>query len=230
MSLPPHELWQHIYPVGTYDVSPQAGFADAYPAALPAGQQILLPIRVLPGDGSNAVASLIVNQASFKVFDALVDALAERVRPFAPDIVIGVPTLGLVLAHALAVRLGHERMVALGTSRKFWYDDSLSEPISSITTPDQTKRIYLDPRMLPVLEGQRVLLVDDVVSNGASSGAVLQLLAKAGVHPIAFAVAMKQGMRWQAALSRLAPQMPIVSAITSPRLALSADGRWRPSE
>lgn len=230
MSLPPHEFWQQIYPAGTHDTDERSGFAGAYPAALPDGRQILLPIRVLPGDGKSAVASLIVNQASFKVFDALVDTMAERVRRFRPEIVIGVPTLGLTLAHALAMRLGHERMVALGTSRKFWYDEKLSQPISSITTPDQTKRIYLDPRMLPVLEGRRVLLVDDVVSTGTSSSAVLTLLAEAGIAPVAFAVAMTQGARWQAPLDQLAPGLPVVSAIASPRLTFSADGRWRPCE
>lgn len=230
MSLPPHEFWQQIYPAGTHATDQEAGFKNEYPALLPDGQQILLPIRILPGDGNSAVASLIVNQASFKVFDALVDAMVERVRPFKPEIVVGVPTLGLTLAHALAMRLGHQRMVALGTSRKFWYEDSFSEPISSITTPDQAKRIYLDPRMFPVLEGRRVLLVDDVVSTGSSSGAVLRLLAKAGLAPVAFAVAMTQGMRWQTPLSQLAPALAVAAAIATPRLALSSDGRWRPCE
>ena len=73
----------------------------------------------------------------------------------------------------------------------------LSEPLKSITTPGGGKDIYLDPRMLPLLEGKRVLLVDDVVSSGASMAAVLRLLDKAGIAPVGISVAMQQGTRWQ---------------------------------
>ena len=71
----------------------------------------------------------------------------------------------------VAAQLGHARYVPLGTSRKFWYREELSVPLSSITTPEQPKRLYVDPRMLPLLEGRRVALIDDVVSSGASMDA-----------------------------------------------------------
>jgi adenine/guanine phosphoribosyltransferase-like PRPP-binding protein len=169
--MPPaaHEFWQDLHPPGTFPDSPCTVHRGAYPSALPDGRQILLPIRILPRDGSQAVASLIVNQASFAVQDALADAMAAIWRDAGAEVVIGVPMLGLPLADALARRLGHERMVPLGTSRKFWYEERLSEPLKSITTPGGGKDIYLDPRMLPLLEGRRVLVVDDVVSSGSLS-------------------------------------------------------------
>ncbi len=135
MPLAPHEFWQVVYPAGTFDPAPTTGFRHLYPAALPDGRQIALPVRVLPGDGDQAVASLIVNQASFAVEDALAEAMAAHARAYDPEVVIGVPTLGLPLANGVARRLGHERMVALGTSRKFWYSEDLSEPMTSITSP-----------------------------------------------------------------------------------------------
>lgn len=197
MSLEPHAFWQQLDAPGTHAQSPATIYHGSYPAILPDGRQLLLPIRVLPGDGSRAVASLIVNQASFAVEDALADAMADQWRDREPDVVVGVPTLGLPLANAVARRLGHSRMVALGTSRKFWYKDELSEPISSITSPDKGKSIYLDPRMVPLLIGRKVLLVDDVVSTGTSLAAVLKLLSKAGIAPIGISVAMEQGARWR---------------------------------
>ncbi|MFN4100867.1 MAG: phosphoribosyltransferase [Pararhodobacter sp.] len=194
----PHDFWQEIYPPATFATDRM--HHDFYPATLPDGRQFRLPIRVLPGDGTSestrAVASLIVNQASFAVQDALADAMAEIWHDTA-DVVVGVPTLGLPLANDLARRLGHQRMVALGTSRKFWYDPALSEPLKSITTPGGGKDIYLDPRMLPLLTGRRVLLVDDVVSSGSSLAAVLRLLDKAGITPVGVAVAMEQGTLWR---------------------------------
>ena len=168
-----------------------------------------------------AVASRSVNQAAFAVEDALADVMAEQWRDVSPEVVVGVPTLGLPLANAVARRLGHRRMVPLGTSRKFWYTDTLSEPISSITSPGKGKTIYLDPRMLPVLEGRRVLLVDDVVSTGTSLAAVLRLLEKAGIVPAGIAVAMEQGTAWRGVL----PDAALVrGAIRSPILRKAPEG------
>jgi len=228
LPLAPHEFWQTVYPAGTFDADPAAGFADLYPATLPDGRQVALPIRVLPGGEDKAVASLIVNQASFAVEDALADAMAALASAYDPDVVIGVPTLGLPLANGVARRLGHTRIVALGTSRKFWYDEALSEPMSSITSPAHAKRIYVDPRMLPLLRGRRVVVVDDVVSSGTSMLAVLRLLRNAGIEPAAAVVAMLQGDDWRAALGQHDASFVshIHGAISSPRLKRTAKGTW----
>ena len=232
MPLAPHQFWQTVFPAGTFDAAPAAGFSDLYPASLPDGRQIALPVRILPGDGSRAVASMIVNQASFAVEDALSDAMTERARAYAPEVVIGVPTLGLPLANGVARRLGHERMVALGTSRKFWYSEELSEPMSSITSPEHAKRLYLDPRMLPLLEGRRVLVVDDVISSGTSMLAVLKLLAKANIQSVAAIFGMLQGDVWRRAITELDAAFVehIHGAIVSPRLSRSAGGGWFPAQ
>lgn len=229
LKLEPHEFWQTLYPAGTFPTAPAEGFRELYPASLPDGRQVALPIRVLPGDGRSAVASLIVNQAAFAVEDAISDALAALARDAAPDIVIGVPTLGLPLAQGVARRLGHARMVALGTSRKFWYDEGLSQPLASITSPAAGKRIYLDPRMLPLLEGRRVALVDDVISTGASMLAVLRLLASAGIRPVAILAGMLQGLAWKETLGGFDVRIEerICAALHSPRLSRGEDGGWR---
>ena len=223
MSLLPHLFWQDILPPRA---APVSGFTDAYPATLPDGRQLLLPIRVLPGDGTRAVASLIINQASFTVADALVDGLADLLRPFAPDVIIGVPTLGLHLAPNVARRLGHSRIVPLGTSRKFWYDDNLSEPMSSITSPSHTKTLFIDPRMLPLLEGKRVAVIDDVISSGTSMAAVMRLLAKAGIEPVAIGAAMLQGSKWHEPMQKWRDR--IVAPLNSPLLEKTETG-WVPA-
>lgn len=230
----PHEFWQALAPPGTSDAVPPEGFRDRFPARVVEGDVLFLPIRVLPGDGRRAVASLIVNQASFAVEDALADAMAAIARGFAPDVVVGVPTLGLPLAAGVARRLGHPRMVALGTSRKFWYREDLSEPLASITTPGTGagagKRIYLDPRMLPVLAGRRVLVVDDVVSSGSSMAAVLRLLAAADVRPVGVVAAMLQTTRWREPLAAhfADPAASVRGVMATPFLILGDDGGWRP--
>ncbi|MBU6419341.1 MAG: phosphoribosyltransferase [Proteobacteria bacterium] len=184
------DFWQEILPPGT------SAPPGAFPATLPDGRVLLLPIRRLK-NGQGGLASLIINQASFAVADALAEVLAARLAPYQPEIVAGLPTLGLTLAAAVAQKLGHARYVPFGTSEKFWYDAALSVPISSVTTPDQTKRLFVDPRMLPLLEGRRIALVDDVISTGRSILAGISLLETCGVSPMVVGTAMLQTERWR---------------------------------
>lgn len=184
------KVWQKLHDDLLPGVQPdQASFAVPF-----AAHTLLLPIRTL-ADG-RGVASLILNQASFAVLDALADDLAARLAPYRPDIIVGVPTLGLPLAEAVARRLGHNRLLPLGNSRKFWYDEALSVDMSSITSPGSGKRLYLDPRMQPLLKG-RVAVVDDVLSTGSSIAAVLRLLALVNTNPVVIGAVMLQGVGWR---------------------------------
>lgn len=188
--------------------------------AVPFGEhRILLPIRAL-NDGVRGVASLILNQASFMVLDALADGLAALLTPYKPDVIVAVPTLGLPLAEAVARRLGHSRLIPLSTSRKFWYDDALSVDMSSITSPDRGKRLYLDPRMVPLLTG-RVAVIDDVLSTGSSIGSVLQLLKVQQVTPVVIGAAMLQGTVWKGHVGNC----PVEGAFSTPILQKS-DAGW----
>lgn len=223
----PHEFWQQVYPAGTFDYAPADGYDGFFPARLPDERQIALPIRPLSG-GETALASLIVNQAGFEVVEALAGFLAEAVAPFRPEVVVGLPTLGLTLAAAVARHLGHSRYVPLGTSRKFWYREDLSVPMRSVTSPDQEKRLYVDPRMLPVMEGKRVLLVDDVISSGTSILSGLKVLCTAGIAPVAIGAAMLQTRRWEPVLAEVEPTLPgrVVGVFETPLLHRNASGGW----
>jgi hypothetical protein len=80
--------------------------------------------------------------------------LASLLTPHAPDIIVALPTLGLAIAPVVAEALGHTRYVPMGYSVKFWYDDELSTPVSSIASPTLgAKRLYLDPNLVPLLIG-----------------------------------------------------------------------------
>ena len=201
-----------------------------YPARLPDGRILFLPIRPLDRTGLG-IASLILNQCSFEVESTLADFLADRLKPAEPDVIVGMPTLGLSLARAIAERLGHGRYVALGTSRKFWYDDALSVALSSVTSPDQRKQLYLDPRMLPLLQGARVCLIDDVISSGRSITAGLDLLRNAGIRPVAIGAAMLQTRRWIALLSRTQPAFAqIVEGVIGTPLLRATGSGWLPED
>lgn len=161
------------------------------------------------------------------MLEALAADLAAQLLPFKPDVVIGLPTLGLTLAAAVARHLGHSRYVPLGTSRKFWYLEELSVPMSSVTTR-QEKRLYIDPRMLPLIENRRVALVDDVISSGSSIIAGLSLLAASGIRPAVIGAAMLQSDRWREKIAAFGPEWPErVRGVFSTPLLTKAEGGWR---
>jgi adenine/guanine phosphoribosyltransferase-like PRPP-binding protein len=214
------EYWQDFLPPRQAGEAEPAIRTDHTVAAMPDGSRLALPLRDL---GAFAVAGLIVNQASFTVLDRLSGWLADLARGFAPEVVVGLPTLGHMVGLGVARALGHANWVAPGTSRKFWYAEALSVPLASITSPGAGRRMWLDPRLLPRLRGRRVLLVDDVVSTGASLCAGLTLLAAAGVAPVAVGVAMAQGDRWRAAL----PAGVRLSAVFATPLLARVPGGWR---
>ncbi|TCL69872.1 adenine/guanine phosphoribosyltransferase-like PRPP-binding protein [Rhizobium sp. BK251] len=227
-TIAPQDFWQELHTPGSFDRGAHAGF---YVAELPDGRQLRLPIRPL-ADGEHALASLIINQASFAVQDALAAALAERLRPLAIDVVVGLPTLGLTLAGAVARALGHDRYVPLGTSRKFWYREDLSVSLSSITTPTQEKRLYIDPRMLPLIEGRRVALIDDVISSGTSILAGLGMLRLCDVEPVSIGAAMLQSDRWRERLHAADPAWAerTIGVFSTPLLQRDGADGWRTAE
>ena len=148
---PTTHYWQEMLPASGYTDSYAGPWRHAYPARLPDGRVLLLPIRQLASDPQLAVAYLLINQASLQVARTLGDMLADQLAALQPDLVVGLPTLGLTLAPLVAQRLGHARYLPMGSSRKFWYNEALSAAVQSITSPVPGKRIYLDPHLLPLL-------------------------------------------------------------------------------
>ena len=225
------DYWQAVVTADQLSQSPLPPYAKSYPARLPDGRYLLLPLRGMPtADGSapdRCVASLIANQASIEVVEQLAQHMAQGAGAHDFDVVVGLPTLGLAFAPLVAQQLGHSRYVPLGYSRKYWYREELSEPVSSITTPGKGKLLYVDPNLLPLITGKRVLVVDDAVSSGTTMVSGLNLLARCGAEVAAIAVAMRQGTQWQKKLVRAdGSPIPVVGAYDCPRMERRADGWW----
>ena len=214
---PAAEHWQR-YEAGA---QPRPWAATA-PIRMPDGRWLWLPLRDY---GEVAVTGFIANQASFTVLRPIVGWMAEAVRDWGADIVVGLPTLGHVFGGPVAEALGHANWVAPGYSRKNWYEETWSVPTSSSTAPD-ARRMWLDPRLLGRLRGKRVLLVDDVISTGSSALAGLALLGTAGVRPVGLCVGMAQGDRWLPAWPQ---DVPVAAAFATPLFRRTADG-WAPDE
>lgn len=222
---PTTDYWQDL----TSDVPPRfsatAPYHFGYPVRLPDRRVLVLPLRQLP-TRDQAVASLIANQASHEVIAALADHMAVQARRIDAEVLVGLPTLGLAFASLVAARLDQPRYVPFGYSRKFWYDDALSEPVSSITSPEAGKLLRLDPNLLPLLKGRRVALVDDAISTGATAAAAVRLLQTIGVEIAGMVVAMKQTNRWEAPVCALPAPLTVRAVYGCPLFRRGDDGWW----
>nr|WP_315528650.1 phosphoribosyltransferase [uncultured Achromobacter sp.] len=220
--------WQEIVSADALSVPVQPPYSRGYPARLPDGRYLVLPLRGVPGDPDRCVASLIANHASLDVVEALAGFMADRARAFQADVIVGLPTLGLAFAPLVARGLGFTRYVPFGYSRKYWYDENLSVPVQSLTTPDAGKRLFVDPNLAGSLRGRRVLVVDDAVSTGQTMVSALTLLARCGAEVAGIVVAMCQGTRWRSRLvDAHGAALPVACAFDSPRLRRVAGG-WAP--
>lgn len=224
---PTTDYWQRILDRAEVEHRLSPPYRYRYPARLPDGRYLDLPIRRLRHEPQFAVASFIANHASFQVVRALTGFMVELARALAPDVVVGLPTLGLTFAPGVAEGLGLVQYAPFGYSRKFWYDDALSVPSRSITTPGGGKNLYVDPNVVPRISGKRVVIVDDAVSTGQTLVAAMALCRLAGAEPAAAVVAMVQTERWRHALEHHAPGWPgdVRGVFESHRFALT-DAGW----
>jgi adenine/guanine phosphoribosyltransferase-like PRPP-binding protein len=218
-----------IIPAAALPALPGPPYHDAYPIKLTDGDWALLPFLALPPDFSTAIAYLCITENSFALEDRLSTAMADLARPLKADIVVGMPTLGMVLAASVGRKLGHEYYVPLSYSRKFWFEDELSIPVNSITTPVQPKIVYIDPRLLERLEGKRVLLVEDVISTGGTVAAELTLMRKLGVDVVGVITAIRETRVWAGKLASIDPGYPalVTSPVRCPLFRRSGTG-WAP--
>ena len=203
-------------------------YLDSYPVPLCNGVQLNLPLQPLPG-GGQAIALLMSNQMPFEVEQELSVLLSDVAAESAAEVIVGVPTLGLGYARNVAQSLGFSRYVPLGNSRKFWYDDALSVPVRSVTSPDGNKRLYLDPALVERVVGKRALIVDDVINTGGSAGAAIELLQRAGAEVVGLCVVLVEGNAWVNALGRLDPDWPgRVRSLGRIPMFKSVAGGWAP--
>jgi adenine/guanine phosphoribosyltransferase-like PRPP-binding protein len=206
----------------------QPPYTDTYPVPLCDGSYLELPIEPLPGT-DQAIVLLMSNQTPFIVEEKLVLLLSEVARSFEPEMIVGIPTMGLDYARLTAFHLGLPHYLALGNSRKFWYQDELSIPVQSITSPGVVKKLYLDPSLLTRVAGKRTLLVDDVIATGGSASAAIALLQKAGANVVGLAAVLNEGQPWKKVLAAFGPDWPdrVRTIGEIPRLSKTSEG-WVP--
>lgn len=124
------------------------------------------------------------------VVEAIADELAKRV-PVDIDALMTAEVKSIPLAHALAVRMKRPYVVARKT-RKPYMVGAMSVEVLSITT-GAPQTLWLDGKDRYLVDGKRILLVDDVISTGSTLEGMKKLVAEGGGAVVAEAAAFTEG-------------------------------------
>ena len=108
---------------------------------------------------------------------ACAKALLEKAPEY--DYIITAESKGIPLAYDMARQAGDEKWLLARKGAKLYMQNVFSVEVKSITT-DHVQKLYLDGADAALMQGKRILIVDDVISTGESLRALEALVEKAG--------------------------------------------------
>ena len=157
-----------------------------------AGLQRQLPLfEVAPGLRI-AVLNIL---GDTELVQACARELAGKLAGLEFDILLTAEAKSIPLAHALSVET-KKPYVVLRKIYKPYMGVALSAETLSITT-GEPQMLYLDEKDHQVLQGKRVVLLDDVISTGSTLQGMRLVLEKAGAEAVAEAAIFTEGERAQ---------------------------------
>jgi adenine phosphoribosyltransferase len=148
-------------------------------------------IRELPVINLGAVSVALLNLlGDTRLTEAAADLLSARL-PTGTEVLVTPEVKAVPLAHAMSVRTGLPYVVVRKT-RKPYMIDALKRTVVSITT-GTPQDLVIDGSDVPMVRGRGVVIVDDVVSTGATLVSLSELLAEIGAHVLGTAVVFTEG-------------------------------------
>ncbi len=130
-----------------------------------------------------------------ELVEAAADALAEKIREAGIDfdVLVTAEAKSIPLVHALSVRV-KKPYVVLRKVYKPYMGEAIEAETLSITT-GKPQKLYLDEKDRELLQGKRVLLVDDVISTGSTLQGMRLVMEKAGAQVVGEAAIFTEGER-----------------------------------
>lgn len=124
----------------------------------------------------------------------LTEACARELIKIAPehDVMVTAESKGIPLVCAMARLMGVNRYVLARKSAKVYMRNVIKYDVRSITTKAK-QTLYLDGYDAEYLKGKRVLIVDDVISTGASLEALEQIVTSAGGNIVGKMAVLAEG-------------------------------------
>lgn len=187
-----------------------------------AGHTIDLPIVAIKPDF--AISLMMIIDLGVKFGEHVGEKLAEQLAPLKPDVVVGAATLGIPVAIEVSRSLGLDDYVILQKSPKIHLGDALTQTITSITSKGE-QRLLLDRRAVPLLEGKRVVVVDDVIASGSSIKGSVDLVRKAGGDVVGIGVVLTEAKEW---IEPMGEDANLIKSLSHIPQFTQEDGTWKP--
>lgn len=125
------------------------------------------------------------------VVKAAAAALAERLRHTPADVLVTAEAKSIPLIYEMSALMGLPYVVLRKTYKSYMGDAISAETISITTGSPQT--LFLDEKDRHLINGKRVVLVDDVVSTGSTLQGMQEVMAKAGAQVSQVAAIFTEG-------------------------------------
>ena len=107
------------------------------------------------------------------------------------DYIVTPEAKSIPLAYEMSRQSG-KKYIVIRKGIKVYMDNPVAVPVSSITTQNQ-QYLYLGHEDGDLLEGKRVLVVDDVISTGESLAAAVKVVEAFNGNIVAFAAPLDEG-------------------------------------
>lgn len=136
-----------------------------------------------------------------ELVQACADELAKKLSTLDYDVFATAETKSIPLAYALSV-VTKKPYVVFRKNYKPYMGDTISAETLSITT-GHTQTLYLDEKDRMLMEGKKVVIVDDVISTGSTLQGMRLLIQKAGAQIVAEAAIFTEGekAKWREIIS-----------------------------
>jgi len=128
-----------------------------------------------------------------ELVQACAEALAKKLNDIDYTAFVTAEAKSIPLAHALSVVTG-KPYVILRKSYKPYMGNAIQSETLSITT-GQPQTLYLDEKDKELIEGSKVIIVDDVISTGSTLQGMRLIMEKAGADVVAEAAILTEGER-----------------------------------
>jgi adenine phosphoribosyltransferase len=155
-----------------------------------AGVQRELPLFEIKPGLTIAILNIL---GDVELVRASANALAEKLKDYQYDVLVTAEAKSIPLAHVLA-EIVQKPYVILRKSYKPYMGDALVAETLSITT-GKPQTLYLDEKDRALMNGKKIVIVDDVISTGSTLQGMRMLIEKAGSKVVAQAAIFTEGER-----------------------------------
>jgi len=130
-----------------------------------------------------------------ELVQACAKELSEKLKDTDYDVLVSAEAKSIPLAHALSVET-KKPYVILRKTYKPYMGDALKAETLSITT-GQPQILILDEKDRELIQGKKVVILDDVISTGSTLQGIRMILEKAGSSIAREAAILTEGDRAQ---------------------------------